>query len=361
MAGAEQGDQDRTEEATPFKLEEARRRGQVFKSVEINSLGMLSLALLAATAFGSWTVHGMLLLSRDIFREAGTASLSVPYSTDFLSWVGNRALFILSPVLALAVIAAVLTNFLQTGPVFSFFPLKPDFTRLNTAQGFKRVFSVRSLYEGLKTFLKFLLLAGVVYAVIRNLLPELLSLPQHAMAAIPAILLRIAVFALLAMLIGYALIAFSDNAYSRWEYHKKMRMSRRELRDEVRRREGDPQIKSRRRQLLRSMRKNTQSTSRIGDADLLITNPTHVAVAVQYDRATMPVPRVVSKGAGDLALKMRRLAFHHGVTVVESPALARRLFREVEIDAFIPADTYQDVATLLRPVLQTRQNRKAMP
>ncbi|MGH8446669.1 MAG: EscU/YscU/HrcU family type III secretion system export apparatus switch protein [Solimonas sp.] len=358
---AEQGDQDRTEEATPFKLEEARRRGQVFKSVEINSLAILGLALLAATAFGLWTIYGVLQLSRDIFREAGTLSLSVSSVTKMFHWISNQGLFILSPLLVLAVIGAVLANFLQTGPVFSFFPLKPDFTRLNPAQGFKRVFSMRSLYEGLKSILKFALLAGVVYAVVRHFLPELFSLMQRSMSAYPGELQHIATFSLLAMLIGFTVLAFGDNAYSRWEFRKKMRMSRRELRDEVRRREGDPQIKSRRRQLLSAMRKNAKSTARVGDADLLITNPTHVAVALQYDRGSMPAPRLISKGAGDLALKMRRMAYHHGVTVVESPVLARRLYREVEIDGFIPPDTYQQVAGLIKPILQARRPTKASP
>lgn len=359
MAAAEQGDQDRTEEATPFKLEEARKRGQVLKSPEISSLGILAMALFVSTAFGLWTIRRLLELSRDIFHEAGRSSLSIPYVLDLLTWMTNKALFILSPLLALVVIAAIGINFLQTGPVFSFFPLKPDFTRLNPAQGFKRVFSVRALYEGLKSFLKFGLIAAVVYAVVMHFLPEMLSLPQRSLAAYPGVLQHIATFALLVILISFAVLAVADAAYSRWEFNKKMRMSRRELRDEVRRREGDPQIKSRRRELLRSLRKNAKSISRVGDADLLITNPTHFAVALEYDRNTMPAPRIISKGAGDLAARMRQLAFHHGVTIIRDPVLAQKLYREGELDGYIPQDTYQQVAGLIRPILAARMSHKS--
>lgn len=354
---AESSDQDRTEEATPFKLREARKRGQVLKSPEVNSLAILGGALFVGAAFGAWTINGVLALGRDLFNEIGHSTLTIAYVTELARWAGTRALYLLSPLLVLTVVAAVLSNFFQTGPVFTFYPLKPDFSKINPAQGMKRVFSIRSLYEGLKTSVKFALLFGVIYGVVRHLLPEMFSLLQRPMSAYPAAMQHIATLALFTMLVAFSLLAFSDAAYSRWEFHKNMRMSQRERREELRSQEGDPKIRSRRRDLLLNMRKNVKSISKIGDADLLVTNPTHLAVALRFDRATMHAPRVTSKGAGDLALRMRQLAFRYSVTVVESPVLARHLFREVELDGFIPEDSYAQVAALMRPVFEARKAR----
>lgn len=357
----EANDQDRTEEATQFKLREARRRGQVIKSPEVNSLVILSGALLVTSAFGAWMINGVLKLSHDVFELIGKTELTIPYVIETLHGLGLKVLFLLSPLLVMTVIAGILSNFLQTGPVFTFHPLKPDWSKLNPARGWKRMFSMRSLYDGLKTIIKFSVLFGVLYGVVMHLLPNMLSLLQRSMSAYPSVLLQIATSALLALLVVFALLAFGDAAYSRWEYRKKMRMSKREVREETRRHEGDPKIRARRRDLLLGMRKNVRSISSIPGSDILITNPTHFAIALKFDRATMHAPKVVSKGAGDLAKRMRQLAYRYNVPVVESPALARRMFREVKLDGFVPEDTYAQVATLMRPIFEARVARGARP
>lgn len=350
-------EEDRTEEATPTKLREARKRGQVLKSVEINSLAILGSALTVAAIFGEWTINGVLKLARDIVSEAGRQPLTITYVTELMHWIGLRVLYLLAPLLLLTVCVSALSNLIQTGPVFSTHPLGPDFSKLNPAQGWKRVFSMRSLYEGAKTLIKFALLFAVGYGVIRHLLPEMFSLLQRPLSAYPAALLHLAVFALAVMLAAYSILAFSDAAYTRSEYRKNMRMSRREMREEVRRHEGDPKIRSRRREILLSMRKNVKSISKVGDSDLVVTNPTHVAVALRYEPSSMHAPVVTSKGAGDLALRIRELAYRHGVTVVESPALARRLFGDVPLDEAVPEDTYPQIAALLRPIFDARKSR----
>lgn len=351
-------DEDRTEEATPTKLREAHKRGQVFKSAEVNSLVILASALAVAVIFGEWTINGVLKLAQDILGEAGRQPLTIAYVTELMHWIGLRVLYLLSPLLLLTVSAGILSNLMQTGPVFSTHPLGPDFSKLNPAQGWKRVFSLRSLYEGAKTLIKFVLLFAVGYGVIRHLLPEMFSLLQKPMSAYPATLLHLAAFALAVMLAAYSLVAFSDAAYTKREYRKNMRMSRRERREEIRRNDGDPKIRSRRRDLLLSMRKNVKSLSKVGESDVVITNPTHLAVALRYEPKTMRAPIVLSKGAGDLAMKIRELAYRHGVTVIESPALARRLFKEVALDQAVPEDTYPQIATLLRPIFDARKARR---
>jgi flagellar biosynthesis protein FlhB len=350
-------DQDRSEAATPFKLEEARRRGQVFKSPELNSLAVLGICLLAMLAFGEWAFLKTMTLGQHILNEAGRGELTIAHVSALLRWIAEQAIFILSPLLVLVMIVGVVTNLLQTGPVFSFYPLKPDFSRLNPVQGLKRLFSVRALYEGVKTLIKLAMLGAIVYWVVRDSLGVLVGLLDRSLRSYPNLLLHRVASELFLLLLGFLAIALLDVSFSRWEFLKKMRMSRRELRDEVKRREGDPQVRAKRRELQRALRKKSGSVSKVKEADLLITNPTHLAVALKYARGEMPAPKVISKGSGEMALKMRGLAHRYGVTVVEDPVLARRLFRQVELDEYIPEDAYPAVAMILRRIAAQRAFR----
>lgn len=356
---AEQTDQEKSEPATPFKLEEARKQGQVFKSVEMNSLAVLGTALAATMAFSGAAVDKTLRMSEGLLREAGREELTAPMVIQLMETLSRHVLFLLLPFLLLLMVAGVGVSFLQTGPVFSFFPLKPDFTRLNPVTGLKRLFSMRSLYEGFKALLKLALMSVVLAWMVWSLLPDLLLISREPVGSYPATLVDMAAFVLFVLLLGLLGLALLDYAYTRWEFLKKMRMSRRELNDEIKRREGSPQIRSKRRELQRALRKKAASASRIKDADVLITNPTHLAVALQYNRDTMPAPRLISKGAGEAALRLRRAAFRYGIPVVENRELARALYRRTDLDKYIPEDTFRKVAIVLRSVRRGRRQESS--
>ncbi|MGH8631080.1 MAG: flagellar biosynthesis protein FlhB [Burkholderiales bacterium] len=353
----ETGAQERSEPATPFKLEEARKQGQVAKSMELNSLVVLSLVLLATLSFGTWGMKQTMALSARLFTEVGRAHLSPRYLFGLYEWAFDAVVYILSPLVLLAMIGGIVSGLMQTGPVFSFKPLKPDFKRLNPVEGFKRLFSMRALFEAGKSILKLAVIGVIGYLTLRAFIPDLTGLLQRSPASYPQFLVEHGSVLLFFLLLGFIAIALLDLSFTRWDYLKKMRMSRRELKEEHKRREGDPQVRAKRRELQRALRKKTASTSRVKDADVLITNPTHLAVALEYRRGEMVAPRVISKGAGDIALKMRELAFRHRVPVVEDPPLARRLFRTVELDQFIPEEAYPLVAGVLRGILKARAAR----
>ena len=355
----ESGAQERTEPATPFKLEEARKQGQVAKSLELNSLVVLSLMLLATLAFGGWGFKQTLWLGQRTMNEIGRSELHPRYLFGLYEWAADALVYILSPLVLLAMVGGIVAGLIQTGPVFSFKPLKPDFKRLNPVEGFKRVFSMRTVFEGFKVSLKLAVLGIVTYLVIRSLVPALTGLLQRPPASYPAFLIEQGALLLFFLLLAFVGIALIDVSFTRYDYLKKMRMSRRELREEHKRREGDPQVRAKRRELQRALRKKNASTSRVKDADVLITNPTHLAVALEYRRGEMVAPRVIAKGADQVALHMRELAFRHRVPVVENPPLARRLFRSVDLDQSIPEDTYPMVAGVLRGVLAARAARGA--
>ncbi len=349
---AEQPEQDRTEQATPFKLDEARDKGLVPRSGEVSVAAGLIGAVLCVAMFSGWMMQQLLQLQRRTLLQAGGWSFDVSHVTHWLALLGGRGLYILSPLFALVVVAAVLGNFLQVGPVFSTTALKPDFTRLNPATGLRRIFSSRSVFELIKVLAKLLLFGGIAYAVMSGLFARLPQFYQMPVAGYPSAL-RHEVMRLLEALTGAAIfVAIADLVFTRWEFGRRMRMSRRELRDELKRREGDPQIRSRRRAAMREMRKRTAALGKVKDADVIITNPTHYAVALKYRRGKAPAPEVIAKGSGGMARAMRELGFRYQVRIVSSPELARALFRDVPLGGMIPVKHYDEVAAILRRVYE---------
>lgn len=337
----------RSEPATPFKLKEARRRGSVAKSLELNSLFALFALLLIVH------LRGLPIAREYLQLEAGLLSLAHQLSFDaaaVLHWLPAllvRGLELVLPLFLLLVAVAIVGTLLQTGPVFSTHPLKPDFDRLNPVSGFKRLFALRLLFELGKNLVKLVLFAAVIWLLLRQLLPGLLGL----LGTEPAAYLELShawisgtIFKLAMVL---AFIALIDVMFTRWSYADKLRMSRRELKEEMKQREGDPQIRARIRELQREQVKRAKAIKRLPDADVLITNPTHLAVALEYRREDMAAPRVSAKGAGEFAAQMRELARRHRVPVIENKPLAQELFTAVELEQQVPERLYPQVARIL--------------
>jgi len=350
-------EQDKSEQATPFKLQEARRKGQVAKSLDFNSFFAIGGLLLILSVWGERFIRQGLALEQSIFSQSAGLRYG---SSDLLHWATFLFVetgWLVMPFFAAAVVAAIASNMVQTGPVFSFFPLKPDVQRLNPVQGFKKIFSVRMLFEALKNLIKLALFSAVAYAALQGLLPELFSMMSMDPRAFPLILLDDILALTFKLGLMLLIVALLDFVYVRWEFGKKMRMSRRELKEEVKRREGDPHVRAKIKELQRETVKRSKGMNRVPDADVLITNPTHYAVALRYQRGVMAAPVVIAKGAGELALQMRKLAAGHDVPIVERPAIARQLFSDVDIDQFIPESMYEPVAQVLAEVIARQDTR----
>lgn len=355
MAEQEQ-EQDRSEQATPFKLQEAKRRGQVVKSMDVNSFLLIGGVLALFSLWGMRFLAEGLRLQRTIFAQASVVQFDVADFALWLAGVVRAAGAILAPFFLLVLALPILSNLFQTGPVFTFFPLKPDPKRLNPVQGFKRVFSLRMLFEALKTFVKLGLFSTIAYLVVVDTFPSMLGMSQIDPHGYPPMLLHAASALTFKLVLALLFVALLDLVYTRWDYAKKMRMSRRELKEEVKRREGDPQIRAKIKELQREAAKRSRSVQRVPDADVLITNPTHFAVALQYQRDVMNAPRLIAKGAGETAEKMKAFARRRDVPVLERPALARRLFREVDIDQPIPEAVFEPVARIYAELYAARAN-----
>ncbi len=340
-------DQDKTEQASPFKLREAKKKGQLAKSMEVNSFFMLAVALLMSYTIGYQIFEAFLRINSNILSLSGQVVFSENPVMLLYKIVIEALLNAFWVLIAGMMLAGIIANMVQVGPIFTLHPIKPDLQRINPVSGFKRVFSMKMLFEFVKTVIKITIFSFVVYFSIRSLIPELLNLIGVDVKSYGSLLLNYLNSLYFKLLAAVFFIALIDFAFTKRDYFKKMMMSRRELKDEIKRREGDPRVKSKLRELQREAAKRAGSIQKVSDADILITNPTHLAVAVSYKRDYMHAPTVLTKGAGEIAEKMKVLARKYNIPIFEDKLLARELFRKVGVDKPIPDECYKSVAKLL--------------
>jgi flagellar biosynthetic protein FlhB len=346
---------DRNEAATPYKLEKARERGQVPKSADVVSVLVFTVAMVFLEWKGAESWGELFRLDRAVFAAAARADPSPAALWALTARTVQGALALAVPFFLALLVAAVAGNVFQTGPVFTGFPLKPDWSRVNPAAGFKRLFNGKTLFHAARSTVKLFVLAWVAYAAIRELLPHF-----YAVSALPpGAILRslLADIARLGLRIALALwiIAIVDLWHARRTFAKDMRMSRRELKDEIKHREGDPRIRARQRELRREMLKRALAARKTKDADVVVTNPTRYAVALRYAHGEMVAPRLLAKGSGPLAALMRKIAARHRIPVVQNPTLARALYRGLPVDGFVPPELYAQVARIIVWVFAIRR------
>jgi flagellar biosynthetic protein FlhB len=352
-------DMDRTEQATPYRLQKAREQGQVAKSTDVVSVVTFVTAIVYLYWRGPQAIEDNFRFARALLAQAGMLHID---EVSFW-WLAGRMvrhmLTVLGPFFLAIALMAIIGNLVQTGPMFTLAAFKVDLTRLNPVQGLKKMFERRKLFDTFRACFKLLVLAFVVYHALKGAAAEVFTY-----GALPPRLLLKTVAADIAsigfkMALALALIAAVDFIYSRREFGRKMRMSRRDIKDEVKNREGDPRIRSRLRQLRQEMFKRSSSTRNTRNADVVIVNPTHVAVALKYVHGEMQSPLLLAKGTGAFAAAMRTIAANHNIPIVQNVSLARKLFREMEIDQHVPPAMYADVARIIVWVFAMRKARGA--
>ncbi len=348
---------NRSEQATPYKLARARERGVVARGID---LGFLT--ALAAFAAYAWFLgpqfSGQIALAAQRSLVAAPNVLASP--NELLAVTGQVLSSMVRPIafLAAGIFGVVLVfEIVQTGGlVFSGEPLRPDFSRLNPAREFKRVFSVRMLIETGKNVLKLGVYAALAWTVISTAQHQDIASITDATSL--AAFMRRAGLRLLALFVaGAAGFAILDQLISRRDFANRMRMSRREVRRELRDREGDQRMKQRRRTLHREFIKLSQSLRGIRGADVLITNPTHFAIALRYDPKTMIAPVVVSMGSHQFAQRLKKLAFVYGLNIVENRPLAQALYAKGRLGQPVPEELYRPVADVYIEVRRKKEQR----
>ncbi len=354
---AESQQAERTEPATPKRREDARRKGQVAQSRDVGSVLVLTAGLLAGlpllgvalgSAFAASAIEG--------WRAAAAPPASAADFHAALLAHGSTVGLALLPWLLLLMLAAALGPLLQIGPLFSLEALKPRFDRMDPIQGLKRMVDADRWFDLMRALGKTGLVIALLVTVLRGASAETLALFGVSLAAGLA-----ATGALLAELTGgvlalLALLALADLAWRRHRHEKKLRMTLREVRDEARQREGSPQVRSRRRALQLEVSRSRMIAA-VADADVVIANPTHYAVALCYERGAMRAPRVVAKGRAHVALRIRRAAERHGVPIVEDAPLARALHRAGKLGREIPEALFEAVAEVLAAIYRADPSR----
>jgi len=343
MSG-ESEEQNKTEDATPFKLRKAREKGSVARGTDLGFAGSLIALAIGATFAGQQFVLGLAEIMRLSFTSGAgvhAAGGNVLVLIASIYWHVFQPLIVFGVIIAIALITLELLQL--RGLIFTTHPLKPDFKRLNPAKGIKRLFSMRMLKEALKNIVKFAaycLVTGFVgYAALENWGAKLtdanwlvLAMEQSGMRL---------VFAFIALALVFAVI---DQIIVRGEFSKQMRMSKREVTREHKEREGEPRLKQKRKDLHQQMRKQSEQLGKVPGADLVVVNPEHFAVALSYDQNRHRAPVVRAKGRNHSALLMKRKAYLNAVPVIADPPLARRLFAECPADSEIRSEHFHDVA-----------------
>jgi flagellar biosynthetic protein FlhB len=348
---------ERTGPATPRRKEEARKKGQVPRSNELVTAVVLAALFVFLHRYGASLVGSLAeYLQAWLSRSMGGDLTGSEVMAWYVQWV-SFFLVVVAPLFAVALGTGLLLNYAQVGFLFTSAPLKPDLGKLNPGNGLKRIFGRQALVELVKSVAKVFLIGWAAWGAIRPAYDMVLGLNQvevgEVFPTIETLVYRVGLRVTMVLFV----LAVLDYAYQRWEYNKNLRMSKQEVKDEFKQLEGDPhvksQIKARMRQV--AMRRMMQ---KVPEADVVITNPTHYAVALQYDGERMSAPEVVAMGADYVAQRIKELAKNSGVVIVENPPLARALWSSAEIGQAVPIDLYQAVAEVLAFVFRLKRRAK---
>ena len=353
---AENG-QERTEQATPKRLQEARKKGQVPRSAELSMAAVCIAAAAAIYTMGRMTTGQFADFMHDTLSLTPAQAMSADAIWPALKSAGARALWIILPILGATFFAALAAPLAIGGWNFSSQALMPQFSRLSPASGFGRMFSTRALVELGKGLAKVFVVGVIAWLLIRALTPQLMSLGVEPVNAAIGHAASLTAYALLVLVCGLAIIAAVDVPFQLWQHSKDLRMTREEVREEYKESEGSPETRGRIREAQRALSRG-RMMQEVPTADVVVTNPTHFAIALRYDDQKMRAPIVVAKGTDLLAAKIREIAAENGVPVIEAPPLARALHRSVDIGREVPAALYVAVAQVLTYVFQLRAARE---
>lgn len=337
---------EKTEKATPKRKQDARKKGQVLKSMELNSALILLLSFLSFKIFAPSIMEEINRFFQFTFAQAGSTELTVNNVNGLFWAMIVSTTKMLLPVVGVAMAGGIIASYGQVGFVFTTETMTPKFERLNPLQGIKRMFALRTFVELLKSLIKIAIVSLLVYSAIKNEFNNFPVLIQmnifQSTAFLGQLVLNIA-FRVGAVLLVLGVI---DYFYQRYEYEKSLKMSKQEIKEEFKQQEGDPQVKAKIKEKQRqmSLRRMMQA---VPEADVVITNPTHLAIALKYNNESMGAPLIIAKGQDHIAEKIKEIAREHGIVTYENKPLAQALFKTTEIGDEVPADLYQAVAEVL--------------
>jgi len=349
--------QDKTEQATAQRRQDFRKRGDVFQSKEITSVAMLVVSILVFYLAGVFIFENIMSFMKDIFSSLNEFNLNHENMYELIKKVLKLIALVMAPVLLGTIIAGLGSSLSQVGFLLSTESLKFDFNRINPASGFKRLLEPKKLVDVIKAILKLSVIGFVSYfAVIIEIdkAPELVSVDtKELLPYLGVVLLR------LSLKIGVMLIilALFDYMWERHKYEQKIKMTKQELKEDFKKNEGDPLVKSRIRSIQRAI-VSKRMMDAVPSAQVIITNPTHIAIALKYKREEMPAPKIVAKGSGYIAEKIKELAKNNNIPIVVNKPLAHAVFKKVKIGQFIPKELFEATAQVLAYIFKLKGDKQ---
>jgi flagellar biosynthetic protein FlhB len=350
----ESGGQERTERATPKRRREARKKGQVAQSRELPSVLILMTALGFFYFAGSWIFGSLSQVIGGVYGQLDTLRLNtVQEVSAFSVEIFEKVLLILVPFFVPILVAGLAGNIGQIGFEIHGEPMYPKLTKLNPIAGFKKLISLRSLVELVKSIVKILLVGSIAFGIVEKETKAMPALMQQEVFDILLFIGRVAFKIIFFVCLALIVLAFLDYAYQRWQYEQSLKMTKQEVKDERKQSEGDPKVKGRIRRVQQELARRRMMEA-VPEADVVITNPVHLAVALKFDAAKMIAPKIIAKGSGHIAEKIKEIARNHQVPLVENKPLAQALHKMAEIGEFIPVELYRAVAEVLAYVYRLK-------
>lgn len=345
-------DGEKTEPATAKKRSKSREKGQVAKSREIPSVVVLLSGFSVFYFGGGWMFNQMGDIMKSSMQHLAQSSMGIESVHILLSHLFQKVVILLAPLLGIVAIAGVASNVAQSGFLLTGEPLIPKLSKFNPITGVKNLFSLRSIVEVVKGIFKIIIVGGMAYSVLRKEMDQIPALMHLNVSSILAFMggvaLKLGFYTCLVLIILAAL----DFWFQKWKHEEDLKMTKQEVKDEHKQSEGDPKVKARIRSVQREMAMRRMMEA-VPDATVVITNPTHLAIALKFDRS-MQAPMVVAKGANLVAQRIKEIAAEYDVPIIEQKPLARALFKSVEIDQYIPAELYHAVAEILAYVYRLK-------
>lgn len=352
---AEESFEEKTEQPTPKKRRELKEKGEVAKSKELPSVAVLLAALISLSLFGSYMYNHVQVIMKESFSLHSINPFGIPEFLEFAQNIIGRFIILLSPLFAAIFITAILSNIMQVGFILSGESITPKLSKIDPIKGFGRLFSKQSFMELCKSLLKLTIIGGVAFLTVKGEIKNFASLGDMELNLIFVYILKIFFKIFIRCSLAMIVLVIIDYAFQRWEFEKRIKMTKQEVKDEFKKTEGDPLIKSRIKSIQMEMARKRMMQD-VPEADVVITNPTHLAVALKYDSSTMNAPKLIAKGSRKIAEKIKDIASEHGIPVLEHKELARNLYSLVEVGQEIPSTLYQTVAEILAYIYRLKSN-----
>ena len=349
-------DPSKTEKATHKRRQDARRKGQVAISKEVSTVAVFLSGFLVFYFAGSYMLNHTLMIMHVCFYESGSFDLNPSTAHSLL--INGISTFskILAPLLLAILVAGVASCILQIGFLFTLEPLNLKLNKLNPVKGITKLFSKKSLIEVPKSVVKLIIIAFIAFITIKQEIPKVFLLMDKSTLEILSFIGAISLKIVLRTMWALIALAILDYIFQKYEHEESLKMTKQEVKDELKQREGDPQIKKKIRSIQYQMARRRMMEN-IPKADVVITNPAHLAVALEYDKERMHAPTVIAKGAGFIADKIKEIAMKNGIPIVENKPLAKTLYKLADIGEIIPVSLYKAVAEVLAYVYQLKKER----